>query len=139
VVKPTAVGKTPRYASQTRLPPGAEAASRTKAGRNGAHASAPTTQHRNTVCSGDTRRRTTFSVTTPPAYAVAASRHRSTPPRSTTPPLSVAAAITAAPANAMAPPANTFRENPSPRNSPARIAVRTGPTRTIMEAVPAST
>jgi hypothetical protein len=70
---------------------------------------------------------------------VAASRHKSTPPRLTAPPSLVAAAITPAPARAMAPPANTFRENPSPRNSPARMAVRTGPTRMIIEAVPAST
>src|SRR3954463_4210993 len=97
------------------LPLDAVATSSTRLGRNGEQANAPTAQHRNTVWRADTLLRTTFSVTTPPAYAAAAMRQSSVPSIDEPPVSAVARAMTAVPPSAIAPPANTCRENPSLR------------------------
>jgi hypothetical protein len=59
VVKATAVGNAPRYATQATLDPGASPSSRASEGAAGEHAAAATTQHRKVVWSAETRRRTT--------------------------------------------------------------------------------
>ena len=78
-------------------------------------------------------------MTTPIAYATAATRHNSTPTTEAPPLVEVDSPTIAAPANDTAIPASSGRGSPSPRIRLLSTAIRIGPMLTSRAAVPAST
>jgi len=116
--------------------------SATSDGTNGRQAIAPTTHAIHVTCAAGNARRAGFWSVTPPAYAVAAATHRAIPSGALPPGTGAddeAKAMIRVPRKAIAIPTLRRGGNPSPRNNPAKMAMRIGPMLVSIEAVPAST
>ena len=118
---------------------GADAASWTSWPAKGRHSTAPTRQPNVVTCSGLAVPSAGFCATTPPAYAIAASRHSTTPSTEEPPSPDIDRPTVTAPANDTAIPASSRGGIGSPSSRAPSRAMRIGPVFTTRAAVPAST